>query len=187
MEVCFRAEPVGVGGCAQPAKKPRGLGRCPTITNRGGRLITPAHSKGCRFDKNDATDVDLVNLVNSNAMPAGHDRGVAMADTVNIYDAKPNLSSWWTAPPPARRSSSRKRASRRHSWYRIARPGKGSSDALDGNRTHAVARPNIAPISTFFGDSCAATWRLAGVRKNTKQCGVASFETRSGGALLRMR
>jgi hypothetical protein len=39
-------------------KKPRGLGRCPTITNRGGRLITPGHSKGCRFEKNDATDVD---------------------------------------------------------------------------------------------------------------------------------
>jgi hypothetical protein len=53
----------------------------------GGRLITPAHSKGCRFDKNDATDVH-------------------------------------------------------------------------GDRTRAGPRRDTASISTFFGDSRAATWRL---------------------------
>jgi prevent-host-death family protein len=34
----------------------------------------------------------LVNLVNSCEVPQGRDRGAAMTDTVNIYDAKTNLS-----------------------------------------------------------------------------------------------
>jgi prevent-host-death family protein len=34
----------------------------------------------------------LVNLVNSCEVPQGRDRGAAMTDTVNIYEAKTNLS-----------------------------------------------------------------------------------------------
>jgi prevent-host-death family protein len=34
----------------------------------------------------------LVNLVNSFEVPQGRDRGAAMTDTVNLYDAKTNLS-----------------------------------------------------------------------------------------------
>jgi prevent-host-death family protein len=34
----------------------------------------------------------LVNLVNSCEVPQGRDRGAAMTDTVNLYDAKTNLS-----------------------------------------------------------------------------------------------
>jgi prevent-host-death family protein len=34
----------------------------------------------------------LVNLVNSCEVPQGRDRGAAMTDTVNLYEAKTNLS-----------------------------------------------------------------------------------------------
>ena len=34
----------------------------------------------------------LVNLVNSSEVPQGRDRGVALTNTVNIYEAKTNLS-----------------------------------------------------------------------------------------------